>query len=117
MKRSLLTDGRGIPIGLAVAGANRHDSKLVRETLDSIPIRRTNPSRRRPQRLFMDAGYIGKYVDKTVQEYGYIPMVQSRKHESEQQQINSKFQARRWVVERSHSWMNRFRSYLRQNRR
>ena len=28
-KRSLLTDGAGIPLGLAIAGANRNDSKLV----------------------------------------------------------------------------------------
>ncbi len=39
-KRSLLTDGKGIPVGVAIDGANRNDCKLVEQTLDSIPIRR-----------------------------------------------------------------------------
>ena len=34
VKRSLLTDAQGIPVGLAVDGANRHDMKLVRATVD-----------------------------------------------------------------------------------
>ena len=45
-KRSLLTDGRGVPLGLEVAGANRADMKLVEATLDSIPIERPEPRRR-----------------------------------------------------------------------
>lgn len=32
-KRSLLTEGNGIPIGLSVDGANRHDKKMVKDTL------------------------------------------------------------------------------------
>ena len=39
-KRSLLTDGNGIPLGIEVAEANRHDSRLVEATLKSIPIKR-----------------------------------------------------------------------------
>ncbi len=34
-KRSLLTDGCGVPLGVAVAGANRHDMKMVRATLET----------------------------------------------------------------------------------
>jgi len=41
-KRSLLVEAEGIPVGLAVDGANRHDMKLVQETLESIPIERLN---------------------------------------------------------------------------
>ena len=39
-KRRVLTDGSGVPIGLAVAGANRHDFTLTRETIESIAIER-----------------------------------------------------------------------------
>lgn len=35
VKRSILTEAHGRPVGVAMAGANRHDIKLVRETLDS----------------------------------------------------------------------------------
>jgi hypothetical protein len=37
-KRSVLTDGSGVPIGLAGAGANRHDCTLVRETIERIAV-------------------------------------------------------------------------------
>lgn len=35
-KRSLLTEGNGIPIGLTVEGANCHDKKMVEATLESM---------------------------------------------------------------------------------
>lgn len=40
MKRSVLTEGHGVPVGVAVAGANRHDMKLVRETIESLVVER-----------------------------------------------------------------------------
>jgi putative transposase len=40
VKRSLLTEGHGVPVGLAVDGANRHDMKLVRETIESLVVAR-----------------------------------------------------------------------------
>lgn len=49
VKRSLLTEGGGVPIGLAVDGANRHDMRMVRETIESIPVERPRPSKRKPQ--------------------------------------------------------------------
>ena len=57
VKRSLLTDGKGIPLGLAVDGANRHDMKLVEATLESIAIDRPEPDEERPQRICLDKGY------------------------------------------------------------
>ena len=49
-KRSLLTEADGIPVGIAVEGANRNDFKMVEETIESIPIRRPKPtaSKRQP---------------------------------------------------------------------
>jgi hypothetical protein len=44
VKRSLLTEGPGVPIGLALAGANRHDMKLVQETLENLVVTRPAPS-------------------------------------------------------------------------
>jgi hypothetical protein len=38
VKRSLLVEGNGVPVGLAVDGANRPDMKLVEATLASIPL-------------------------------------------------------------------------------
>ncbi|MBO3751066.1 hypothetical protein J5X84_33760 [Streptosporangiaceae bacterium NEAU-GS5] len=36
MKRSLVVEGRGIPLGRVLAGANRHDSPLLAPTLDKL---------------------------------------------------------------------------------
>ena len=43
-KRSVLTEANGVPVGLAVEGANRHDKKLVEATLESIPVERPEPT-------------------------------------------------------------------------
>lgn len=56
-KRSLLTDGRGLPLGLAVAGANVIDFKLLEQTLDAAVVPRPNPTPAQPQHLCLDKGY------------------------------------------------------------
>src|SRR5947209_8015991 len=43
-KRSLLTEAKGVPVGLTVEGANRHDKKLVEATLEGIPVERPEPT-------------------------------------------------------------------------
>jgi transposase len=48
-KRSLLTEGHGVPVGLTTEGANRHDMKLVRPTLESIIVERPAPSEEHEQ--------------------------------------------------------------------
>ena len=48
-KRSLLTEANGIPVGLAVEGANRHDKKVAEATLESIPVERPEPTEESPQ--------------------------------------------------------------------
>ena len=55
-KRSLLTEANGVPLAIVVAGANRDDFKLARETLESIVISRPKPTRDEPQGLCLDKG-------------------------------------------------------------
>ena len=57
VKRSLLTDGRGIPRGVVIKGANRNDHKLMRQTLEAIPVPRPKPARDCPQHLCLDQGF------------------------------------------------------------
>lgn len=111
VKRSLLVEGKGVPVGVAVDGANRHDSKLVERTLDSIPIRRPKPTNRRPQNVCLDKGYDFEFVLKVLAEYNLIPHVRRRGEET-QARRRHRGKPRRWVVERSHSWLNRFRRIL-----
>jgi len=108
----LLTEATGVPIGLAVAGANRHDSKMVKATLESIPVSRPKPTRRKPQGMCLDKGYDSGEVRDLVKEFGYTTHIRARGEEAQAIKRQAGFKARRWVVERAHSWMNRFRRIL-----
>ena len=111
-KRSLLVEGNGVPVGLAVAGANVNDFKLARETLESIPIRRPRPSLHRPQNLCLDKGYDYDEVRQLAREFRFTAHIRSRGEEAKALKRRAGFKARRWVAERTHSWMNRFRRIL-----
>lgn len=112
VKRSVLTDGRGVPLGVAVEGANRHDMKLVEPTFESIPIEQPVPTPDEPQHLCLDAGYDYDDVRMTLEEWGYTAHIRSRTQETQEKARIPGYRARRWVVERTHSWMNRFRRLL-----
>jgi putative transposase len=109
-KRSLLVDGVGAPLSLIVSGANRHDVKLLDGTLDGIVIRRPKPTRRKPQHLCADKAYQGQPAQAIMRERGYTPHVRQIRDETRAKRRGQP--ARRWVVERSHSWFNRFRKLL-----
>jgi putative transposase len=106
----VLTDGRGMPIGLTIAGANVHDRRLVDETLNSIPVPRPRPTRRRKHHLCADKAYDADAVRREARRRRYTPHIRSRGEE--QRQCRNGHRPRRWVVERIHSWMNRFRRIL-----
>jgi putative transposase len=107
-----LTEGHGVPIGLAVAGANRHDMKLVRTTLDSLVVDRPEPTAAQPQGLCLDNGYAYQEVRDILAEFGFTAHIKGRGEEARAIKREAGFRARRWVVERAHSWLNRFRRIL-----
>ena len=111
-KRSVLTDGRGVPIGLAVAGANRNDFKLTRETLESIAVERPDATPDAPQGMCLDKGYEYDEVRELLDEFGFTAPIRARGAEAQALKQEAGCKARRWVVERTHSWMNRFRRVL-----
>ena len=101
-----------MPIGVAIDGANRNDFKLAKATLDSIPVPRPQPTRRRPQGLCLDKGYDYDEVRDLAKEFAYTAHIRARGEEAQAIKREAGFKARRWVVERTHSWMNRFRRIL-----
>jgi putative transposase len=111
-KRSVLTDGGGVPLGVAVEGANRHDFKMVKETLTSIPIARPIPTPEQPQGMCLDKGYDFDEVRELLAEFGFTAHIRARGEEARALMREAGYRARRWVVERTHSWMNRFRRLL-----
>ena len=78
-KRSLLVDGQGIPLGITVDGANRHDMKMTKATLQSIVLFRPPPlpssssstTNTQQQHICLDKGYDYPEVYELLEEYGY----------------------------------------------
>ena len=108
----MLTDAEGVPIGLAVDGANRVDFKMMREPIENIAVERPEPTRRAPQGLCLDKGYDYREVRELADEFLFTAHIRCRGEEAKAIKKEAGFKARRWVVERAHSWMNRFRRIL-----
>ena len=101
-----------MPIGLAIEGAHRHDMKLVRETIESMVVDRPEPTAEQPQGMCLDKGYDYQEVRDTLCEFGFTAHIRSRGEEAKELRAEAGKRARRWVVERSHRWLNRFRRLL-----
>ena len=111
-KRSVLTDGNGIPFALVVAPANRHDMKLFEATLEAQCIVPPDPSEGASRQLCLDRGYDYDEVRQTLEEWGYEGHIPPQNDRDLIIHDIPNYRARRWVVERTHSWMNRFRRLL-----
>ena len=108
----MLTDGEGIPLGVVVSGANTHDMRLVEETLMSIPVERPEPTARKKQHFCADRGYDYPDVRALIKAWGYTAHIKARSEEIAEGKTIPGYRCRRWVVERTHSWFNRFRRLL-----
>ena len=105
-KRHVLTDQKGIPLSVTITGANIHDMKAaIIDTLDTMIVQR--PSYK--QNLCLDKGYDFPEIEKEVIKRKYITHI---RHRGEERFIEIRYSARRWVVERTNSWHNRFRKLL-----
>lgn len=102
-----------MPVGICVAGANTNDFKLFVETISSIPVHSPRPCAQALQHLCLDKGYDYEEVRFFAEAFGFVAHIRSRGEEAAAKKEKSPGQkARRWVVERTHSWFNRFRSLL-----
>jgi putative transposase len=86
--------------------------KMVEETLDSIPVERPEPGVEEEQNLCLDKGYAYEEVREIVAAFGFTAHIPPKGKEAQQVKRQARHKARRWVVERTHSWMNRFRGVL-----
>jgi hypothetical protein len=98
LKRSVATEGAGIPLGIVSAGANRHDSPLLEPTLAAAQAQ-VGPM---PEQVtsHLDAGYDSDVTRDLLAQLGFDGEI-SRKGVPAPIQVG-----KRWVVERTHSWMN-----------
>ncbi len=103
--RSLITDGYGVPLGVIIAGANVHDSKLFEQTILNMIIEKPDGT----HHLCGDKGYDSDLNRHISWAYDYQPNIHSRSEEIQKKKKNPNKKSRRWVVERTFSWLNKFR--------
>ena len=98
LKRSVAGDGGGIPLGMVAAGANRHDSPLLRTTLEQAAAQIGCY----PQQVtaHLDAGYDSSVTRDLLHELGLEAEIA---HKGAPAPVQA---TRRWPIERTHSWMN-----------
>jgi len=98
-KRSLLTDAVGIPLHLVAAGANCPDSQLLRATLSGLQHLGAVPS---GLPVLLDRGYAGAPVQAVLTDFGCTGVIPPTGDPAPEHV------GHRWVVERTHSWLNAF---------
>jgi putative transposase len=97
---------------VAVDGANRNDFKMARATIEGVVVERPEPTAEEPQGLCLDKGYDYDEVRDLVAEFGFTGHIRARGEEAAALKRHVGGKARRWVVERTHSWLNRYRAVL-----
>ena len=97
LKRSMMVDGEGIPLGVVAAGANRHDSPLLAPTLDALNSLGGLPD---PVSVHLDRGYDSDVARRLLEERGLSGVISER---GEPDPLGS---TKRWVIERTNSWTN-----------
>ncbi len=113
MKRSLLVEAAGGPLAVVIAGANVHDTKLLAQTLAAVVVERPVPTPEQPQHLCLDKAYDNPTGAAAVADHGSVPHIRRIGEEQlDPATGETRFPARRWVVERTLAWLAKCRALL-----
>jgi putative transposase len=110
VKRSLLVEADGGPLAITIAGANVPDAQLLARTIDAIVLERPEPEPDFPQHLCLDKGYDNDTGWEATIDHDYDPHIAMIRDERPPRP--KRYQARRWVVERTIGWLARCRGIL-----
>jgi transposase len=115
-KRHVVVDSNGLPLAVVISAANVHDSRMLEAAIDAVPgVRngRGGRPRKRPYKLHADKGFDCRRCRHALYVRGIVPRIARRGVE-----CRERLGKVRWVVERTLSWLNRFkRLKLRYERR
>jgi transposase len=105
-KRHLIVDGHGTPLAVLHSGANAHESPLLAAVVDAVPPIKTprGGRRKRPEKLHADKAYEGR-PNRARLRRRHIRARIARKGVESRERLGR----HRWKVERTLSWLNRFR--------
>jgi putative transposase len=110
-KKSLLVEASGGPLAVVIAGANIPDCKLLDETIRAVVVQRPDPEIVE-QHLCLDAGYDNPSGREAIARNGYIGHVRAARASTETKRRPGRRKTRRWVVERTLSWLSKCRGLL-----
>lgn len=106
----MIVEADGGSLGCVVAGANVHDTKLLRDTIDSMIYERPQPEPLK-QNLCLDKGYDNPTGHTAVADRDYVPHIR-RIGEERRATRQPGHKPRRWVVERTLAWLSKCRANL-----
>lgn len=95
-----------------VAGANVHDTKLLRETIEAMVVDRPDATPEAPQHLCLDKAYDNPTGQTAAEAAGYVPHIRRIGEEKMDASQRQRYPARRWVVERTLAWLSKCRAIL-----
>ena len=108
----MIVEADGGPLGIVVAGANVHDTKLLEKTIDAIVVECPEPTEQAPQHLCLDKGYDNPTGHAAVAKKDYTPHIRRIGEEKLDKKGRKRHKARRWVVERTFGWLSKCRGIL-----
>ena len=97
---------------MTIEGANAHDAKLLEETIEAVVVERPEPTKEDPQHLCLDKGYDNPSGRAACEGGGYTPHIRRIGEEKQAGRGRKRGRARRWVVERTISWLQKCRGIL-----
>ena len=110
-KKSVIVEQQGGPLGVAIEGANVHDTKLLGETIEAIVVERPDPEQV-PQNLCLDKAYDNPTGEGAARDAGYTAHIRRIGEEKLDEAGLKRHPARRWVVERTIAWLQKCRAIL-----
>ena len=117
-KLMVLADGAGLALGVCVEAATPSEVKLLERTLDSVKVKRRRGKRRRPhkpQRLIADRGYDSNPLRALLVKREIEPIIPKRRNNKKathQDGRRLRRYKRRWIIERTNSWLQTFRKLV-----
>jgi IS5 family transposase len=107
MKLEVVTDATGLPLGMAVAAANVPEHKLLGPALASVPLPVPEGTP-----VIADKGHDCDDLRDELEAEGLVPVIPHRKGRVRPSRTDGRRlrrYRRRWVVERTHAWLQSYR--------
>ena len=107
MKLEVVTDARGLPLGLEVAAADVSEQQLLIPALEDVPVE-VPPG----TPIVADKGHDSDDLRDEIEEAGCIPVIPHRKNRVKPSRNDGRRLRRyrhRWLVERTNAWLHCYR--------